>query len=1339
MRITPVLRLMLLVPLLAACIGRATPPEQVKLTQQQNEVLGKFARQVGEKEINILLKDPNDATLPGIPVGDLLYILSKVNEDKLITLVKGIGATSTLELILAIKRVGCTRANDIPYPGQYTFDARDTLSINTCKWNHFHLPNIMVQLLNGANTSGLTTLIDTVKHSYTNLGLAANKPLLVTTPGLVAATPYDATVRHYEFLMKLAYIVVGFDTPTVADPNLSSDPLIGPPKLYNLMNLTMDGRDMVFLLDSFDVTYPTAPSTTCPNLAPLPTAPANVSCVRVSATNILETYDTLGNIWTDLENGRQMAGLKNLLELMAQVTDTSKMGTLVNGNRTTRYDTTQDQDQVIYFIDRLKVVIEHPMTTACAATIAGSGTLGTPAQRALQDYGTPLGGGNPTWNTKLATLINTITNVTRMMDLVYRAEDGFYTSATTRVSVSNCPNRGIDNLLVLVNNINTDAAAHAAVPVNAAGNQATNNELITAAYMIDNVALDPANNLVAKRNKVKYLVENIGTTFDALKLACYSAAGDNLGAGTTCDDLGLINQVAAGSKINDASVGDLTAAGQKLVNMTGQINEIEDMRFLVRKVKMKPLTDLVAGLLIAGTANTANLINQINGDDCWETPVTYPGPVVQPLAGIIGATVTSGAGANYTGQTTVTLSGGATGRPLLTATNRVGGIVILTEGNNVTYNSTPPITITDAGGGTGSTATAVTGRCVYNAPTDFRGFPSVTSTGALGLGKMVNIVNHLSGSITNLVTMINNVTDGQKLGILINGINRSSNLVGLMNATVDPARSNNATITDMVNLINNITRQDTYKLFHMIESFGNAQEINNLDTIPSGDHDLVAQLIASYNQTNIATTSGVGYSAMATLVSSLSLNGGGSCTAGTVTFAGGGGSGAAATLDLAATGTVTDITFTAGAGCTSIPTLTVASPGGGGTTAVAVAYMSGGSLQRISILDPGSGYTAPPAVAVGAAGCTTAPTAQGRINGAGSIRVTNPGSGYTTNPSIGFPCGQIPQPYATVSGSLATLNNLYPGKGFVATQTCPVVGAGGSGATVNITSVGAAGDITALTISAGGSGYGVGKIVKIGGNAEIIANVNAAGAITGYTITNSGCGYTGTPVLTLYQATPTCTAGVPTATMGASGQVSAIGGGLGGTGCKGVKVGVSYVTHSDAGSAIVGSVTGGVLTSVSVSEPAVNAAQLVQLLDRDGTGQGVAITMNNSSPLVGGISAREAMVRLLNHGVTPSLASSKSFFNASLGASGPAGGVAGNYLRDWPGAGPQHIAGAILNNVGGAPSTSTQTLINLMNDDTIDLVDTVILLGCGDRSTYSNGWTAFTWQQLCTESGPGIW
>ena len=214
---------------------------------------------------------------------------------------------------------------------------------------------------------------------------------------------------------------------------------------------------------------------------------------------------------------------------------------------------------------------------------------------------------------------------------------------------------------------------------------------------------------------------------------------------------------------------------------------------------------------------------------------------------------------------------------------------------------------------------------------------------------------------------------------------------------------------------------------------------------------------------------------------------------------------------------------------------------------------------------------------------------------------------------------------------------------------------------------------------------------------------------------------------------------------------------FGGTGCPlnpKISVGETpYVVHSDGASAIIGEtgptgITAGTgrVSSVSLSEAAVNMAQLLTLVDRDGSGQGKAITVNAADPATTGASTREAFVRLMHHGVTPLLASGKSYYNATQGVGGPAdigndglangNQSAGNYLVNWPGVGPQHIAAAILNNLNGQ---STQTLINVINADSIDLVDTTILVGCGDQVSYSNGIVPFTWEQLCREVGPGIW
>ncbi|GAB4430114.1 MAG: hypothetical protein OHK0011_12730 [Turneriella sp.] len=1386
-RIRSSLLAVMLLPIFTACLGRATPPDQVKLTQAQNEVLGKFARQVGERELNILLNDPNDTTLPGIPIGDLLYILSRVNEDKLIRLVKGITATTTLELILTIKRLACTRYEAI-FPGN-GFDARSVASLNQCTWQHFHLPNLMVQLLNGTNDQGLQTLIDTVKHSYPTLtcassggNLAANQPLcpastMVTTqPGTTAATdtfntqPYKVTIDHYSYLMKLAYIVVGFDTPSASDPNLSSPGLVGPTKLYNLLNLTLDGRDMAYLLDSFDSNTVNlsreTPATYCPGAG---TTTSN--CVYIDTTvptaPVYYTYHAAGNLWLDIcpvlridyscdpaVLGYQLQGLRNLLSVMESVTDTSKMGTLLNGRRTTRNDTAQDTAQIRYFTDRLRPVIEHRADAACVFP-------GTALEQTMQDFRTPHGGSGA-WNAKLAEIINRVTNVDRMMDLIYNVDDGF----TINHTIGNaCPNRGIDNLMVLLNNINN------VDPHNAPNT--TNNEVMTAAYLIDNVTLFPTDADPRRRNKVKYLVEYIGSTLDVLQLACYTAVADHVdgvapadATPDTCDNRGLINQVADGSKV-DGSVTDLTAAGRKLANLADQINEIEDMRFLVRKVPMGYMTQIINGLQIASTVNVANLVNQIQGQDCWnEQGGVIAGSTFNYGLGYATSVSNPGALNAYTGNFVVNpLPGGsanalvkaivetdATNHP--TFVGRVRAFVVTGSGTNYaagTYND---------GGGAAMAYTA--GQCYYNPPTAYRGFPTLTATGATGLGKLVNVINHITGSPDTIVTLVNGVTDGAKLGILINGSSRSSNLVGVMNAVVDASRSNNATIADLIDLLKGLSREDVYKLVHLLENLGDAREVDAQVTLPAVDHDMVAQLMAPYAPSAISTSSGIGNAALAEFIALLRYDGGNGLTgSGTLNIAGGGGTGATATYARTDTGQISAIELTSyGNNCSAEPAVTISGGGGSGAAATAILDAAAQQILRIRLDNPGAGYTTAPTVSFGA-GCATAPTAAARLHRVGAITITSPGSGYTDNPTtcsaaaVGLTC--------QVSGALNTLANFSGGSGYTTGDICPIMGAGGSGATCTVTESGGA--LTGCSAIGGGGGinYGDGRIVKIGGRAEAVATVSG-GVIGSVVVTNSGCGYTATPAVHFVGCASQPTTVTVTMSGGATGRVTGITVSADSSGCPvGAKVVIGenpFVAFADGASAIVDSLTNGRLTFVSVSEPAVNAAQLIQLIDRDATGitsgtRGFSITYNSTTP---NISAREALVRLLHHGVTIPAGSPKGYFSENFGlgsvvdvvsdgvadnqksgvALGGAGVWTNAYAVNLPGLGVTHIANAILNNLSGV--TATQTLINMLNSNGTDLTDLSILLGCGDRSTYTNTVvTPFTWQQLCTQLGPGLW
>lgn len=354
----------------------------------------------------------------------------------------------------------------------------------------------------------------------------------------------------------------------------------------------------------------------------------------------------------------------------------------------------------------------------------------------------------------------------------------------------------------------------------------------------------------------------------------------------------------------------------------------------------------------------------------------------------------------------------------------------------------------------------------------------------------------------------------------------------------------------------------------------------------------------------------------------------------------------------------------------------------------------------------------------------------------------------------------------TVSGGVNTLRSYYGGSGYVTGQQCPLIGAGGSTGECTVMETGGA--LTGCSVITPGINYADERIVKIGGRAEaaVDVDVNPPYAITAINVTNPGCGYAAIPTIEVLGCgtAPTFNVTIPggrvTATIATAGLNCPIG--------AKVVVGENpYVAFADGASAIVDTIASGTLTSVSVSEPSINAAQLIGLIDRDATGvtsatRGFAITYNGSGPgstaPQNGISAREAMVRLLHHGVTIPASSIKGYFSEGFGV-GSVVDVASDGLSDglssgvplagagvWtnayavnlPGLGVSHIAGTILNSLGGVEPT--QTLINMVNANSIDLTDTLLLLGCGDHSTYLNSGTSpFSWQQICREIGPNTW
>jgi len=168
---------------------------------------------------------------------------------------------------------------------------------------------------------------------------------------------------------------------------------------------------------------------------------------------------------------------------------------------------------------------------------------------------------------------------------------------------------------------------------------------------------------------------------------------------------------------------------------------------------------------------------------------------------------------------------------------------------------------------------------------------------------------------------------------------------------------------------------------------------------------------------------------------------------------------------------------------TSLPRVAISSAPAGGVTAVGIASMRDDlvdydgeksyKIQRIDIINPGSGYTvAPDITVVGGGGAGFAATA-GITDGAiGIVTITSGGTGYSTVPTITF------------SGA--------PGTGTTATAVAYV----GSGNTVGI--------VTQIGITNAGAGYTVAPAAHItipytGGSGNYIFNEVVTGAASSAT------------------------------------------------------------------------------------------------------------------------------------------------------------------------------------------------------------------------------------------------
>ena len=230
-----------------------------------------------------------------------------------------------------------------------------------------------------------------------------------------------------------------------------------------------------------------------------------------------------------------------------------------------------------------------------------------------------------------------------------------------------------------------------------------------------------------------------------------------------------------------------------------------------------------------------------------------------------------------------------------------------------------------------------------------------------------------------------------------------------------------------------------------------------------------------------ATTAGTGAVTGITVT-----NPGSGYTAATVSI---GGAGAGATADAVVTtsGSVTAVTVDTPGGGYARPVVSIT---GGGATTAATATVYGG-IDALTLANAGSGYTMP-TVDIDApddpSGIqATAHAVWDQQTGViTSIVLDNPGSGYSSAPGVVIRDGTLMDPIAGGLGATATatLNVLSVvldtfGAGYTSAPTVTISDAIGAGAGATATAAIATGGVTAINVTAAGTGYvGTGGIKK---------------------------------------------------------------------------------------------------------------------------------------------------------------------------------------------------------------------------------------------------------------------
>lgn len=167
-----------------------------------------------------------------------------------------------------------------------------------------------------------------------------------------------------------------------------------------------------------------------------------------------------------------------------------------------------------------------------------------------------------------------------------------------------------------------------------------------------------------------------------------------------------------------------------------------------------------------------------------------------------------------------------------------------------------------------------------------------------------------------------------------------------------------------------------------------------------------------------------------------------------------------------------------------------------------------------------------------------------------SISITAPGSGYVTAPTVAFSApdvdgGTTATGTATISGAGVTAVTLSAGgSGYSAATVSITAASGDSGSGATATATITDGAVSAIVITAAGTGYKVAPTVVInsgsGSGAAVGTVTIGTSTVTGVTVTVAGTGYSAAPTITFSGGGGTAAAATATVTTGTGVKINNI-------------------------------------------------------------------------------------------------------------------------------------------------------------------------------------------------------